>query len=351
MHESQRLLTEASIDRMETPTSTLAAKNDLNDGYGLNNYTKTHQGYYWHGHNGGMMGFVADLTYQPDLGVGFVVMINKSSGALNQLSARIQEYLLQGIEKPDLPADIPMNPDAVEKYTGYYRSATTRNQFSYLFERLPFMRVKFTDTHFVVTSIPGSSFNSTPVEGGLYRHGKRWMATELFFEDDEGKRYFQNGAFGNFKKVSGFCAWGQFLLAIVCVLLMLSSLILIPVYGIGRLVGKFKDVDDWWIRLIPAVSVIVLLLTFAISAFIVTSNQRMFDHFGSMTFLSLSLYLLDWVFVGLAVFGFYKIIQTIRLGSPIHAFAKYYLLAVSLGSMFYIGYTLYWNPWVPMWMY
>jgi len=351
VHQGKRILSAESIDHMETPTTTLAAQNGLYDGYGLNNYTKTFNGFVWHGHNGGMMGFVADLIYQPELGVGFVVMINKSSGALGKLNKRISDYLMHGIEKPDLPADIPLDRAVAEKYSGYYRPATSRNQFTFGLERLPFQMITAGDGHFKVRGIPGGSYELTPVEGGLYRAGKKWMATAVFMEDKEGKRYFQNGAFGTLVKVSAFSAWGQFFLAVLCVVLMLSSLILFPVYGIGRLIGKCKDVQDWGVRLIPPMAVIFLILSFAISAFIVTSNQRLFDHFGNMTILSLSLYLFDWIFVALTLTGLYKAIQACRNHISVHGFAKIYILCVSLGSTIYVGYTLYWNPWVPMWLY
>ena len=67
-----------------------------------------------------MMGFVADLTYQPELGVGFVVMINKASGALGKLNKRISDYLMDGIENPELPADVELDQGDVEKFSGYY---------------------------------------------------------------------------------------------------------------------------------------------------------------------------------------------------------------------------------------
>ncbi|MDA0346967.1 MAG: serine hydrolase [Verrucomicrobia bacterium] len=120
VHEGKQVLSAESIERMETPLTTLAAQNGLYDGYGLNNYTKTNNGFVWQGHNGGMMGFVADLTYQPELGVGFVVMINKASGALGKLNKRISDYLMDGIENPELPADVELDQGDVEKFSGYY---------------------------------------------------------------------------------------------------------------------------------------------------------------------------------------------------------------------------------------
>ncbi|NET39313.1 MAG: serine hydrolase, partial [Cyanothece sp. SIO1E1] len=351
VHEEKRLLSPESITRMETPTTTLAAKHGLQDGYGLNNYTKTHNGYYWHGHNGGMMGYVADLTYQPELGVGFVIMINRSSGALGQMSRRIWNYLMQEVETPDLPADIGLPPDHIEKHAGYYRRNTTRNQFTFGMERLPFVKVSPQEGFFKVTRTPGGSYNATPVEGGFYRHGKKWMATEAFFEDEDGKRYFQSGAFGSMEKVSGFSAWGQLVLAIFCVLAMFSSLILFPVYGIGWIIGKFREIDSWSLRLVPSAAIAFLILTIFINGYVMSDNQRLFDHFGQMTVLSALLYVFDWMVLLLGLFGLYKVVQAIRGRYRIHPVVKYYLLCVSLSTFIYLCYTLYWNPMVPIWLY
>ncbi len=57
-------------------------------------------GYRWQGHNGGMMGYLADLSYLPDHGFGYAVMINKSSSALDEMSRRIAKYLRTSSLKP-----------------------------------------------------------------------------------------------------------------------------------------------------------------------------------------------------------------------------------------------------------
>ncbi len=351
VYKQKRLLSEASIERMETPLTTLAARHGLYDGYGLNNYTKTYNGWVWQGHNGGMMGYVADLTYQPELGVGFVIMINRASGALDKLNKRISNFLLQEVETPELPADIELSESDIEKYAGYYRKATTRNQFSYGMERLPFQVVEPGDGHFNLTVIPGGSTTLIPVEGGLYRHGKKWMATNAFFEDEDGKAHLQRGAFGTFEKVSAFSAWSQFLLAILCVLLMLSSLVLLPVYGLGRVVGKFKDVADWGLRLMPPLAVLSLVASMALSAYIVSSNTRLFEHFGNPTVLSVSIYLLQWAFAILAMWGLVKAIRSFFTGAQINRFMRIYLLCISAACVMNFLYDLYWNPWIPVWMY
>jgi len=52
----KRILPAADIDRMESPTSTWAAKDGLKYGYGLSNYWSTRKGFVYHGHDGGVEG-------------------------------------------------------------------------------------------------------------------------------------------------------------------------------------------------------------------------------------------------------------------------------------------------------
>src|SRR5258708_16229127 len=44
----------ADIDRMETPTSTWAAREGLKGGYGFSNYWNIEEGHLHYGHNGGV---------------------------------------------------------------------------------------------------------------------------------------------------------------------------------------------------------------------------------------------------------------------------------------------------------
>ena len=61
-----QLVTTESILRMETPETTLAAKNGLRLGYGLCNYSSVEGGLVTHGHDGGIDGFISSYRYMPE---------------------------------------------------------------------------------------------------------------------------------------------------------------------------------------------------------------------------------------------------------------------------------------------
>ena len=95
-----RLLGPETITRMETPTTTLAARAGFTYGYGLGNFTSLVNGHLFHGHNGGITGFAATSAYSSDLGVGFFVSVNRPSGAIRSLATLLGERLTAGFEKP-----------------------------------------------------------------------------------------------------------------------------------------------------------------------------------------------------------------------------------------------------------
>jgi CubicO group peptidase (beta-lactamase class C family) len=70
----------SSIDRMEIPTRTWAAKEGLETGYGLSDYWSIHDGFVYHGHNGGVAGGLTEVAYLPDYGVSYFYSINAGNG-------------------------------------------------------------------------------------------------------------------------------------------------------------------------------------------------------------------------------------------------------------------------------
>ena len=350
--EGTRILSEASIDRMEIPTTTLAARTGLEFGYGLNNYTKNSHGFVWHGHNGGMMGFVADMSYSPELGVGFAVMINRASGALNQIGNRIAKFLVAGKEKPSYAADVDLSEEELKKFTGFYRKATTRMQMQFGMERLFFKVISVQGKHLKVVGVPSDGFKLHPVEGGHFRYNKQPMPTVAFFEDEDGKFYYERAPFGSMVKISPISAWGQLILAVVCVVLVISSVILLPMYGIGRAVGYFKGVQDWGVRLCPGIAAACGLLSIVLFIAVASGgNASMFTNFGQLSVVGLITYILDWGTRIFIVLGAAKLIHVYVQRLEMKCFLKVYLVAVNVAGVLYLAYTTYWSPVLPLWMW
>ena len=142
----------AEIDRIETPTRTWEAQQGLKAGYGLSNYTSIHDGFVYHGHNGGVEGGLTDMSYLPEYGVGYFYSINSGNGgAFSKIGDAIRAYITRGLIKPPVPAAAPLPADA-EQYAGWYEPDSPRNGFMNFIERLGLHRVHFDHGNLVLSN-------------------------------------------------------------------------------------------------------------------------------------------------------------------------------------------------------
>jgi len=125
-HKTIRLLTAESIERLETPTTSLAAKNGLQFGRGLGNYTSMRNGLLFHGHDGDADGYLSRLSYNRDTKLGYFRVINAfKNNALLKLRYRIEDFISE--DKEILAPPIPvLNDNDLKRYSGIYTPVTKR---------------------------------------------------------------------------------------------------------------------------------------------------------------------------------------------------------------------------------
>ena len=169
-----RLLAPETITRMETPTTTLAARTGATYGYGLGNFTSLVNGHLFHGHNGGITGFASTSAYSSDLGVGFFVSVNKPSGAIRSLATLLGDRLTAGFEKPQ-GAVATLPDDTLRAMSGWYRNVTPRLQLGYVISRF------FDIRHVTVEKAgePCSSRRSAARGGNWFRSPRRASGTRI----------------------------------------------------------------------------------------------------------------------------------------------------------------------------
>src|SRR5688572_22176519 len=117
--DSRCLISEASLKRMETPTSTTGAKAGLEYGYGLANYSTPHKSFVYRSHNGGMNGGLTDFSYLPTHQVGYAIMINSDDGGtLYRIRDLIRNYQTENFAYSKIKGQIETTFDS--NMTGYY---------------------------------------------------------------------------------------------------------------------------------------------------------------------------------------------------------------------------------------
>ncbi|HVN76880.1 MAG TPA: serine hydrolase domain-containing protein [Thermoanaerobaculaceae bacterium] len=136
-YRGHRVLSPESVERMEHPATTTAARAGLREGYGLADYVTTVGGFLVRGHNGGMGGALARLGYLPDQHVGFVFMINSDDAALfDRIEKLFVAALTLGVPRPAIPPAVAVPPAVASRFTGWYEPASARRQDRAFFERV-----------------------------------------------------------------------------------------------------------------------------------------------------------------------------------------------------------------------
>jgi hypothetical protein len=156
---------------METPTRSWAAQQGLKAGYGLSNYTSIHDGFVYHGHNGGVNGGLTEVAYLPDYNVGYFYSINAGSGkAFGKIGDAIRACITRGLTRPTVPAAAALPTDA-QLYSGWYEPDSPRIEMTHFLERLGVRRVGFEHGKMVVSKLIGT-INDVfiPVNGERFRH-------------------------------------------------------------------------------------------------------------------------------------------------------------------------------------
>ncbi|RVT50847.1 serine hydrolase domain-containing protein [Rubrivivax albus] len=123
----QRLLSPASVERMERPDTSAAARRGVPIGWGLALRADPNGRAVFLGHDGSIDGFVARFAYAPALGAGYVIMANQVSEAVLDLGRLVRGYLERDLPPP-APQAVPLDPSQRERWAGQYQSATPRQE-------------------------------------------------------------------------------------------------------------------------------------------------------------------------------------------------------------------------------
>lgn len=120
------LLAPASVRRLETPATTLAARAGVRYGYGLGNYQWFRTGTKFHGHGGDGDGYLAHYGYAPEAGLGYFVVITAFKGrSLRRLRGELESFVTR--HAPEAPSPPKPAPSAgLKQWVGEYTAVTAR---------------------------------------------------------------------------------------------------------------------------------------------------------------------------------------------------------------------------------
>jgi len=333
----------AFIDRMETPTRTWEAQQGLKAGYGLSNYTSVHDGFVYHGHDGGVSGGLTDMAYLPEYGVGLFYSINAGNGAaFGKIGDAIRAYITHSLQKPPVPATAPLPADA-QAYAGWYEPASPRNQFTYFLERLlGLQRVSFGGGNLLISSLSALNHPSAaPVSGDQFRYlpdkgpAEPIATIALLTPNAEGRFVFIGGTL---KRIPAWLAIGEIVLAAWFLLAFVAIILYAPFWIIGGFFKKRRRPAERHIRLWPLITVLCLI---AFIGFFQASSSDIIARLGSRTVYSSGLCLFS------LLFAVCSIASAIALwgarNEPIRPFVRWFSITVTAALLIATAYLAWWG--------
>lgn len=331
----------SEVDRMESPSSTWAAREGLKAGYGLSNYWSFNDGFVFHGHNGGVEGGLTEMAYLPDFGVGCFYSINSGNGdAFSKIGKAIRAYVTLHLQKPAVPAAAALPADAAE-YAGFYQPDSPRQEIIRFLDRLAGLsRLHFDNGKMLLSGLNGTS-TFIPVSGHLFRYTGKDDPPEpaasaaLLTPNAEG-RFIHAGV--TMKRIPTWFALLEIAITAFVVLCMISILVYAPVWMIGGLFKKRRRPDERPMRIWP---LLAMLSLFAFVAIIILASGDEIGRLGNMTLWSLGIFVTTLAFATAALISAWTAWQTRSEGA--RRGVRIYSMIVSAALVLATIYLAYWG--------
>ena len=301
--EDWALVSEASLERMERSETTSGARAGLEVGYGLHNYSSTHEGWVYREHNGGVNGGLTELAYLPEAGAGHAIMINSDSGtAFREISRLVRAFETRELEKNTVEKTMELT-DADRELEGLYFPINPRAQIGFFMERIFNVQELWIsgDRMARKAMLNGEPVYYFPAGEGRYVSEKTGRVSMVATTDPLAGDVLQYGT-RVLKPVSTAQVYLQFLVLVLWGLAIAGSLLFAPVWIVRRIRGKIEPGAAIRVRLWPllaALSAVAFVLLFMLGM------KDPFDQLGGPGLVSVGIMLCSILF---AIFAFLGVV-------------------------------------------
>jgi len=343
MANGVQIVPAADIDRMEIPASTWAAKEGMRYGYGLSNYWSVHEGFVYHGHNGGVNGGLTEMAYLPEYGVGYFYSLNSGNGnAYQRIGKVIRAYITVKLQKPSLPPVASLPPNAAD-YVGWYEPDSPRVELAHFIERLAGLSLaSLKDGKLLLTNLGGRNQTFLPVADSQFRYVPKKdlpepVATLLLLASNEEGRFFQAGM-TTMKRIPAALAILEIALTIFVLLCIVSIPIYAPFWILGGLSKKRRRPQERAMRAWPLVAVLSLI---AFVVMFILCGDDLIERLGDLTAWSVA------VFLDTIVFAVASVASAVALwrapAGAVRRGVRRYTMAVTVALLIATVYLAYWG--------
>lgn len=332
----------ASIDRMETPTRTWEAQQGLKAGYGMSNYTSIHDGFVYHGHNGGVNGGLTEMAYMPEYGVGYFYSINSGNGdAFGKVGDAIRAYVTRSLTRQPVPPPAALPADAAQ-YAGWYFNDAPRVEMTHFLNNLlTLSHVTFDGHNLLLTSLGNLNQPFVPVAGEQFRYLPKKdpaepIATALLIAPNSEGRFVFLG--GTMKHIPVVVAWLEIALTAFFVLAFFAILIYAPFWIFGGLIKTRRRPAERAMRLWPLIAVLSLL---GFILCFVGAGADEITRLGNLTIWSFGIFFTTLLFALASLAAAWSLWRA--RNQPIRGFVRWFSIAVTFALLVATVYLAYWG--------
>lgn len=338
----RRILSTESIERMERPATSFMAQREIRDGYGLANYTVSHNRHRIHGHAGGMNGYLARYAYSIEHGVGYVIMLNGSNGeALDRSETFMLNYLSRDWPQPESPKPIRFTAAQIADYKGFYEPYTLRIEKSrFLFRLLGMKQVSIREDALFMRGPfgPWLEFAATEFEGAV--RGQTDAGPTLLFFREGDRTYAASSSIrlDNLRRIPDWQFWSQILLLLYSVLMILSAIGFALIWLPRKTLGYMRGVGHLSVRIVPLAASLSFLGIFAV---IFITLEDPINALAWPTIWSIGICALTWLLAILTPLGLINLMRARR--AEINRWVWWHSLLVTVANSIVLIYLVYWG--------
>jgi CubicO group peptidase (beta-lactamase class C family) len=337
--DSGRILTEASMRRMETPVSSYGAQGGLEVGCGLNNCPSIdHRGFLWHGHMGAIDGALSTLSYRHQEGVGYFFALNASSWkAFGEVDRELAAYLTKDLADPVAPTTSTVATTLRDTYDGWYLPANPRVQaLAWQGRLLGLRRLTVQDRGLTIASLLGPPRRFAAVDATRFRPEKTSVPTVALMDTPDGRLHVWFESV--YLRISAVQAWAQIALTGLVLFALLSVPLFALVWGARWIFRRPRGVPALHLRVLPLLAWSSGLGAALLVPDLVIAHDNSAASFGRPTVWSVGLTLAILAFAVFSCASLLAALRAWRRRKTMNALAYYHSLAVAVA---FVVATLY----------
>jgi hypothetical protein len=255
-------LSTSSIERMETPFTSIAAQQGLQvgDGFGLRTFLSA--GFLFYGSEGSVDGGWACFRYLPADGLGYALMMNGGRRSDFESAEHLLSEFCTSSLKPPQPLFSDLPEYRIAAVSGYYRPVTPRWPWLNFWDRIAgALYIRNAVGKLEVDRLTGPTVELFPVTDRRFRAEGEPLPTVLFFRAGPGRaglEAFSEYLEGNYVRTSGVLIWVERIVAALAAILSVIWVIAVVVRLIGSAIGRHGSPPDGLLILFPSLALACL---------------------------------------------------------------------------------------------